>query len=95
MNYFKCRSLENVVREKSWQETMYSSKISSTEKVLEQTYSLLNNLQIEVSSMTNDVESAQLKDEAYYRGLFLDLSNKVCTTTFLFLIKEVSNHLFF
>ena len=56
---------------------MYTSKMASTEKALEHTYSLLNNLQIEVSSMTNDVESAQLKDEAYYKQLFLDLSNKV------------------
>ena len=49
---------------------------------LEQTCTMLASLQFEVSSLSSTVETAQMKDDAHYRKLLLELSNKVSDKSF-------------
>jgi len=72
----KCHSQENVIEEKCCKEVALASKITSTEMALEQTCTMLASLQFEVSSLSSTVETAQMKDDAHYRKLLLELSNK-------------------
>ncbi len=71
------QAVNEVLKEKLRREGYYTSKITSTESVLEQTKMLLSNLQLETSVLVKNIEKTRKTEEQNHQRDLMTLAEKV------------------